>query len=457
MYRLLLLLALATSLSACQPEVQDTQRPPNVVIIFLDDSGYGDFSPFGKTDLATPGVAQLAEEGGIYQNFYVPQAICSASRAALLTGCYPGRTRVFSAHPPRARGLDTIFPTMGEIFQEAGYQTAIFGKWHLGDQEDTRPHRRGFDESAGLMYSNDMWKHHPENPVYWGQFPIDFWENGRVSIPDIGHTEQAQLTKWYTERAVDFIQRQKDQPFLLYVPHSMPHVPLYVSEAFDGKSGQGLYADVLLELDWSVQQLNQAIKEQGLEDNTIIIFTSDNGPWSAYGNHAGQTPFREAKATSFDGGIRSACIIKYPPAIEAGSRSEQTFCSIDLLPTLCNLTGVPLPEQPIDGADVWPVITGEPGAQSPQDYYAFSTDAQFQGVISGDGRWKLHLPHAYRTLVADGADGLPGRYEQRQIDTALFDLRADPYETNNLWDQSSVVGQRLLQYAEAHREQFYGK
>lgn len=455
MSRLILFLFIAL-LFACQPEPTPS-TPPNVVIIFLDDSGYGDFTPFGKTGLETPGVAQLAAEGASFENFYVPQAICSASRAALLTGCYPGRTKVFSAHPPKARGLDTIYPTMGEIFKAAGYSTAIFGKWHLGDQEDTRPHKRGFDESAGLMYSNDMWKHHPEAPEYWGQFPIQYWENGKVTIEDVGHTEQAQLTKWYTEKAVDFIKRKKDQPFLLYVPHSMPHVPLYVSEAFEGKSGQGLYADVLLELDWSVQEINQTLKDNGLEDNTVVIFTSDNGPWIAYGNHAGITPFREAKATSFDGGIRSACIIKYPPAITPGSRSDRTFFSIDLLPTLATLAGVSLPDQAIDGKDIWPLITGQENATSPQEYYAFSTGRNFQGVISGDGQWKLHLPHAYRTLVEDGRDGLPGKYEQRQIDTALFNLREDPNETYNLLRKEPEVARRLLEYAAAHQSNFYGE
>jgi arylsulfatase A-like enzyme len=235
----------------------------------------------------------------------------------------------------------------------------------------------------------------------------------------------------------------------------MPHVPLYVSEAFEGKSGQGLYADVMLELDWSVQSINQALKDNGVEENTIVIFSSDNGPWIAYGNHAGETPFREAKGTSFDGGIRSACIIKYPPAIEAGSYSERSFFSIDLLPTLCTQAGVPLPEQPIDGADVWPLITGQKDAESPQDYYAFSNGNQFQGVMSGDGQWKLHLPHAYRTLVEAGTDGQAGKYEQQQLDTALFNLRRDPSETINLLKEEPEVAKRLLDYAAQHRAQFY--
>lgn len=229
---------------------------------FLDDSGYSDFNPFGQVEIETPHVQQLANEGVSFTNFHVPQAICSASRAALMTGMYPGRTKVFGAHGPREKGLDTIFPTMAEIFQKAGYKTGIFGKWHLGDLPETRPHNRGFDESEGLMYSNDMWKHHPVNPDYWGRFPIEYWKNGVVTIKDIGVEEQKQLTKWYTESAVDFINRNSKKPFLLYIPHSMPHVPIFCSKEFEGKSGKGLYADVILELDWSVGQIMSALKKE---------------------------------------------------------------------------------------------------------------------------------------------------------------------------------------------------
>ncbi len=444
---------------SCQTQQEETleKAPPNVVIIFLDDSGYSDFEPFGQETFKTPGVTELAAEGCTYTNFYVPQAICSASRAALLTGSYPGRTKVFSAHPPKARGLDTIYPTMGEIFQAGGYSTAVFGKWHCGDQEDTRPHNRGFDESCGLMYSNDMWKYHPENPEYWGQYPLQFWENGQVTIEDVTDKEQAYLTKWYTEHAVDFIQRNKDNPFLLYVPHSMPHVPIFASEEFQGKSGLGLYADVMLEIDWSVQQINQALKDNGLEDNTVVILTSDNGPWVSYGNHAGTTPFREAKGTSFDGGIRSACIIKYPPNIKAGSTSDRTFFTIDLLPSLAHLAGIELPEQAIDGHNLWNYIWGDPRAKNTHEYYAFSNNRNFEGVMSGDGHWKMHLPHNYRTLDTDGGDGIPGKYRQEKTDTVLYHLHVDPMESANLWKKVPTMSQQMLSYAIEHKEKFYKK
>jgi arylsulfatase A-like enzyme len=302
----IIFILIASSTFSCKYK-QDNVEKPNVVIIFLDDSGWADFRPFGETAYPTPNVQQLSKEGCRFNNFYVPQAICSASRSALLTACYPGRTKMFGAHAPRARGLDPKFATMGEIFQKNGYRTAIFGKWHVGDQPETRPFSRGFDESCGLMYSNDMWKFHPENPEYWGKYPLQYWEGDSVTIEDVTAEQQRNLTKWYTEHAVDFINRTDDQPFLLYVPHSMPHVPIFCSEEFKGKSGKGLYADVMMELDWSVGEICKALKDKGLEENTIVIFSSDNGPWISYGNHSGNTPFREAKATSFE--VESARLV----------------------------------------------------------------------------------------------------------------------------------------------------
>ncbi len=428
---------------------------PNVVIIFLDDSGWSDFNPFTKNDYPTPNVDRLAGEGTSFKQFYVPQAICSASRAALLSGCYPGRTKVFGAHGPGARGLDPAFATMGEVLQKNGYTTAVFGKWHIGDQPETRPWNRGFNESCGLMYSNDMWGNHPENPEFWGKHPLQFWENDSVSIANVDSADQRMLTTWYTEHAVNFIRRHKDEPFFLYVPHNMPHVPIFCSDKFLGKSGKGLYADVIMELDWSVGEIMKALKESGVEKNTMVVFTSDNGPWIVYGNHAGKTPFREAKATSFDGGTRSACIMKFPGQIPAGAVSDQAFCTIDLLPTICHVTGTSLPSGEIDGKDVTDLIMGKDGAVNPHDYYAFSTVNHFESVLSGDGHWKLHLPHNYRTLETAGKDGMPGRYKQDSIRLSLFDMTTDPYETENVLDKYPDVATRLEGYAAQHAEKFY--
>jgi arylsulfatase A-like enzyme len=431
------------------------RKKPNFVIIFLDDSGWADFHPFSSPAYSTPNVARLASQGCRFNNFYVPQAVCSASRSALLSGCYPGRTKVFGAHPPGARGLDPSFATVGEVLKTAGYRTAVFGKWHIGDQPDTRPPARGFDESCGLMYSNDMWEFHPEHPEAYSKSPLHFWENGRIKIERVTKEHQPMLTTWYTEHAVDFIHRNKHDPFLLYVPHSMPHVPLFCSEKFKGKSGAGLYGDVMMEIDWSVGEITKALKTAGVEKDTLVVFSSDNGPWISYGNHAGKTPYREAKGTGFDGGTRSACIMRYPGHIKAGTASNRAFCSVDLLPAMARLAGAALPKNPIDGLDVWDLITGKPGAKNPHEYYPFCTGRTFEGVISGDGRWKLHVPHEYRTLVEAGRDGKAGKYRQARIELSLFDMERDPFETTNVIDRFPDVAARLQGYAEQHRKEFH--
>ncbi len=436
-------------------EISQNRKPPNFVVIFLDDSGWADFKPFGDPGYQTPNVHKLAKDGCRFNNFYVPQAICSASRASLLTGCFPGRTKVFGAHGPNARGLEPKFATIGEVLKASGYKTGIFGKWHIGDQPETRPAARGFDESCGLMYSNDMWKFHPENPEYWGKYPLQYWENGEVTIDDVTDREQKMLTTWYTEHAVDFINRNKNDPFFLYVPHSMPHVPLFCSDKFNGKSGQGLYADVMMEIDWSVGQIVETLKSNGLEDNTVVILTSDNGPWISYGNHAGKTPFREAKGTSFDGGIRSACIMKYPAQIKPDTISEKTLCSIDIFPTICHLADAGLPMNEIDGKNVWSLITNKADTKNPNEYYAFSNGKNFQGIISGDGKWKLHLPHNYRTLDKAGMDGEAGKYRQGHIELSLFDMENDPNESTNVIDKYPQEANRLIQIAEQHKNRFY--
>ncbi|MDP2996767.1 MAG: sulfatase-like hydrolase/transferase [Bryobacterales bacterium] len=430
-------------------------KPPNFVIIFLDDSGYSDFRPFGQPAYPTPNVERLASQGCRFNNFYVPQAVCSASRSALLSGCYPGRTKVFGAHPPGARGLDPKFATMGEVLKTGGYRTAVFGKWHIGDQPDTRPPARGFDESCGLMYSNDMWEFHPENPKAYSKFPLHFWENGKVKIERVTKEHQPMLTTWYTEHAVDFIQRNKSNPFLLYVPQSMPHVPLFRSEKFKDKSGAGVYGDVMMEIDWSVGEIAKSLKSAGVEDRTLVVFTSDNGPWISYGNHAGKTPYREAKGTGFDGGTRSACLMRYPGRIKAGSVSKRALCSVDLLPTIAHLAGAALPKNPIDGRNLWDLISGKRGAVNPHEFYPFCTGPNFEGVISGDGRWKLHLPHEYRTLVEAGRDGAAGKYRQAAIELSLFDMEKDPLETTNVIGKFPEVAARLKGYAEQHKREFY--
>lgn len=430
-------------------------KRPNFVIVFLDDSGYADFHPFGTPSYLTPNAVKLAAEGCRFTNFHVPQAICSASRSALMSGCYPGRTKVFGAHGPRARGLDPSYATLGNVLQSAGYKTAVFGKWHIGDQPDTRPPARGFDESCGLMYSNDMWEYHPQHPENYAKYPLQFWENGKVIIDRVTPADQTSLTSRYTAHAVDFIRRHKENPFFLYVPHSMPHVPLFCSGRFKDKSGAGLYGDVMMEIDWSIGEITKALKEAGVEENTLVLFTSDNGPWTSYGNHAGKTPYREAKGTSFDGGTRSACTLRYPGKVKAGSTSTRYWSTVDVLPTFAKLAGATLPSNPIDGRDVWALISGKPGARNPHEYYPFSTGPNFEGVVSADGRWKLHLPHPYRVLVKAGNDGAAGEYRQEKIGLSLFDMEKDPFETTNVIEKHPKEAARLQAIAERHRQQFF--
>ena len=451
----ILFLIFASGCAEVSSESGPDYSKPNIVLIFLDDAGFGDFQPFAETRYPTPNVSRLAEEGRRFQNFYVPSAVCSASRAALLTGTYPERSGMFNAHAPRQRGLDPDYVTLGEMLQDQGYVTAAFGKWHLGDQEDTRMHVRGFDETSGIMYSNDMWADHPENPDFWGQWPLQYWENGVVTIDSVTAADQPHFTTWFTENSVDFINRNSERPFFLYVPHPMPHVPLFVSEKFEGASGTGLYGDVMMELDWSVGQIMDALEENGVRENTIIIFTSDNGPWLSYGNHAGQTPYREGKGTSFDGGIRSPLVISYPGHIEPNSVSHDTFFSIDFMPTLAGLTGAQLPDYEIDGKDVWSLITGE-NTENPHDYYAFHFNQQLEGVFSGDGKWKLLLPHSYRTVLRGAVDGAAGVYRQVLIEEPLlFDMVHDPYEKINVIDDYPEIARQLMQYAEQHNAKFF--
>jgi arylsulfatase A-like enzyme len=422
--------------------------------MFLDDSGWADFRPFGQTPYPTPNVEQLSREGCAYHQFYVPQAICSASRASLLTGCYPGRHKIYGAIPPRARGLDPSIATIAEVLKPADYVSGVFGKWHIGDQDETRPPSRGFVESSGLMYSNDMWKHHPQSRNF-DDFELQFWRNGKIEIDDVSPDQQRSLTTLYTKHAVDFIDRHQDKPFFLYIPHNMPHVPLFCSDKFEGKSGRGLYADVMMEIDWSLGEITKTLEATGLAEDTVVVFTSDNGPWISYGNHAGTTPYREAKGTGFDGGTRSACVMRSPGEIPQGSVSHQAFCSVDLLPTFADLAGADLPKSEIDGVDVWDIIRLKPDAANSHDYYPVSTGRNFDGVVSGDGKWKLHLPHKYRSLAEAGNDGQPGRYENAFIELSLFDLEADPYETTNVIDDHLEIAAALQAFAEAHRDKWW--
>lgn len=429
---------------------------PNIVIIFIDDQGYADIGPFGAKGYRTPNLDRMAEEGRKFTNFHVPQPVCSASRAGLLTGCYPNRIGISGALGPHdRRGLAPTEMTLAELVKQKGYVTGMAGKWHLGAPRDFLPTHHGFDEYFGLPYSNDMWPYHPEAKA--GTFPpLPLIEGDQVIKPALGPEDQDQLTTQYTERAVNFIDRNHDRPFFFYLAHTMVHVPLHVSSKFRGKSQQGLYGDACMEVDWSVGEVRAALRRNHLEEKTLVIYTSDNGPWLSYGNHAGSAgPLREGKGTNWEGGTREPCLMEWTGHIPAGTTSDTMLMTIDLFPTLAHLIGAKLPDHPIDGLDVWPIISGPAGAPNPHQGYAFYYEQnQLQAVTSSDGRWKLQLPHTYVTLGGrpGGRDGIPAKYERRKVEQPeLYDLQADIGEGKDIAAEHPEEVKALQDYAETVR------
>ncbi|MFN0085981.1 MAG: sulfatase [Blastocatellia bacterium] len=440
----LLLYAVAQGATASQR----AERPPNIVIVFADDLGYGDVGSFGAKGDKTPNLDRMAAEGVRLTDFYVAQAVCSASRAALLTGSYSNRVGITGALDHRAKhGISANEKTIADVVKTRGYATAIYGKWHLGHHPPFLPTRHGFDEYFGLPYSNDMWPKHPERPDAYPELPLIENEKVVQLMPD-----QAQLTTWYTERAVRFIEKNRNTPFFLYLPHTMPHVPLFVSDKFKGHSAQGLYGDVIEEIDWSVGQILATLKRLNLDRNTLVVFTSDNGPWRSYGNHSGSAGvFRESKGTSFEGGVRVPFIAWFPGRIPRGRVVRAPAMTIDLLPTVAKLAGAEVPaDRILDGADIWPWLSGKPPARDPHEALYFYWGNELQAIRSG--KWKLHLPHGYQHLEMANNDGKAGRYARREIELSLFDLEKDPGETANAADRNPRVVQRLMQRVEAARE-----
>jgi arylsulfatase len=432
-------------------------RPPNIVIINTDDQGYADVGCFGALGFATPNLDRMAREGRRFSNFHVSQPVCSASRTALLTGCYSNRLGIHGALGPGAKhGIADGEMTLAQLLKQKGYATGMAGKWHLGHHRQFLPTHHGFDEYFGLPYSNDMWPHNPEAKP--GDYPpLPLIEGDRVIDPDVSADDQRTLTTRYTERAVEFIAHHKGVPFFFYLAHTMAHVPLGVSDKYDGKSRQGLYGDVIMEIDWSVGQVVKALKDAGVERDTLVIFTSDNGPWLSYGDHAGSAvPLREGKGTCWEGGVRVPCLMQWPGIIPADTVCDAMLMTIDLFPTIASLVGAKLPEHRIDGLDVWPLLSGEANAKNPHDAYVFYYhENDLEAVVTGDGRWKLQLPHTYRTLASrpGGHDGVPAKYEYRTLDRSeLYDLENDISETTNVAAEHPEIVHRLLEYVERARD-----
>ena len=444
---------------------------PNIVLIFADDLGYSDVGCYGANGIKTPNLDRLAAEGTRLTSFYVAQPVCTASRAALMSGCYANRISLFGALNHQSNvGIAESELLLPEVCKAQGYATAIFGKWHLGHRDQFSPLKHGFDEFLGIPYSND---NGPLHPIVRDIPSLPWIDGDKVVELD---PDQSQFTRRLTERAVGFIEKNKNRPFFLYIPHIMPHVPIFASDEFRGKSELGLYGDVIEELDWSVGEILAAIKRLGLDDNSLVIFTSDNGPFLSYGNHAGTArPLREGKLTTFEGGVRTPCIMRWPGKIPAGRTSNEMASTIDLVPTIARLTGGKLSDNRIDGLDIWPLISGDgksPRDTSPRDTFYYYAGDELQAVRSGP--WKLHLPHEYLTpAVPAGKDGKPANFANlkpesmqqsglrgiasrhgyliRKLELSLYNLEDDIGESTNMADKQPQIVARLLDLAERAR------
>jgi arylsulfatase A-like enzyme len=465
---LLLLLAAGASALGCAttsgPAGNAAIERPNVVIIFTDDQGYGDVGAFyAQAPTFTPNIDRMAAEGTRFTDFYVAQPVCSASRAALLTGCYANRLGIHGALGPNAKhGISAEETLLSEICKSRGYATAIYGKWHLGHRHPFLPLQHGFDEFHGIPYSNDMWPLHPDYinlpegaaKRKRGYPDLPLLEGNGIAKAVVTPDDQREFTTGFTDRAVDFIDRNADRPFFLYVPHPMPHVPLFVHEDNEGATGAGLYGDVMHEIDLSVGRILDALRRNGIDERTLVIFATDNGPWLSYGDHGGSAgPLREGKGTTFDGGVRVPCVMRWPGTIPAGRVCREPVMTIDLLPTIAGFIGGDLPPLPIDGRDAGDLVLGVPGATSPQEAYFFYYHRNHLEAMRS-GRWKLHFPHKYRTMKGrePGAGGTPGRYDySATTGLALYDLSRDIGETRDVAAEHPEVVARLSALADAMR------
>lgn len=439
---------------------QQKSSSPNIVLIFMDDLGYGDLSCYGALDIHTPNIDRLASEGIRFTNFLSSQAVCSASRASIMTGCYANRVGMSGALSPKSKvGLAPEEMTIAELLKQKNYATAIYGKWHLGDAKEFLPLQQGFDEYIGIPYSNDMW------PVNYNGQPADsnsfkakyppLWvlKNNEQWIQIKNLEDQSTLTERYTVAAENFIKKNKNKPFFLYLPHSMPHVPINASAAFRGKSKQGLYGDVIQEIDASVGRVLKTIKENGLDNNTIVILTSDNGPWINYGNHAGSTGgLREGKGTSFEGGQRVPGIIRWKGKIEPNVVSNQLASTIDLLPTIAAITQTSLPHQKIDGVSILPILKGDKNASPRKTFLYYYRKNSLEAVRMDN--WKLVFEHPGRSYLNQlpGVNGYPGiAPENTSIKMALYDLRRDPAENYDVKEMYPDMVKQLEALAEEAR------
>lgn len=456
--------AVLTAAMACYPAFATPKpKPVNIIVVFIDDMGYGDLGCYGATGYKTPNLDRMAAQGVRFTNFVSAQAVCSASRAGIMTGCYPNRVGISGALMPDSKvGLNPDEETIAEILKPQQYKSIAIGKWHLGCLKEFLPLQQGFDEYLGLPYSNDMW------PVNYDGTPITKESKGRKygypPLPLIEGNEpvkllntlddQSELTTIYTERAVRFITENKKNPFFIYLAHSMCHVPLAVSSKFKGKSEQGMFGDVIMEIDWSVGEIMKSLEANGLTKNTLVVFTADNGPWLNFGNHAGSAGgLREGKGSSTEGGQREPCIMKWPGHIPEGIICNKLASTIDLLPTFAGITHSELPKKKIDGVNILPLMLGDAEANPREAFLYYYRKNSLEGIRKGN--WKLVFAHPGRTYhgFKPGNDGFPGgTNENFNFEEGLYDLRRDPGEQYDVKEQYPEVVAELKKLAEQARE-----
>jgi len=397
-----------------------SEKQPNFIIILCDDLGYSDLGCFGSTLISTPNLDRMAAEGMKFTDFYAAAPVCTPTRAALMTGCYPLRVSLPTViNYSHKIGISSREKTIAQTLKPRGYATACIGKWHLGWQKEFLPPRHGFDYYFGLPYSNDMKYNDQAVPLIRGEEIIE--------QPAVLET----LTERYTDEAISFITKNRNRPFFLYLPHTFPHTPLAVSERFAGKSKRGLYGDVVECIDWSTGRILDTLKKLGLDDNTLVIFTSDNGPWLIRGKDGGSAlPLRGGKGSTWEGGMREPCIMRWPGHISAGTSCSEVASVMDLHPTLASLAGTSMPaDRIIDGRSIRPLMMGEKGAKSPHEAFFYYRLEQLQAVRSG--RWKLVLAHRDMNDKVD-------------VPQSLYDLQTDIGEKTDVSATHPRIVKRLL-------------
>lgn len=410
-------------------------KKPNFIIIFVDDLGYNDVGAYGSKLHRTPNIDRMAQEGMQFSNFYVTSGVCTPSRSSLMTGCYPKRINLHESEkgqwvlfPGNQRGINKDEITIAEILSEQGYATGIVGKWHLGDQPEYFPLNHGFDTYYGIPYSNDMGMMNGVGKVVrnrgYPPLPL-FRDNDIIEL----EPDQRLITQKYTQEARKWIRKHKDEPFFLYFPQTMPHAPQFSSENFEGKSANGKWGDAVEEIDWSVGEVFKELKAQGIDDQTMVVFLSDNGGAMNWG--ASNYPLRGGKGTTLEGGQRVPFIARWPKQIPAKNLNDQLATSMDLLPTIAKLAGGHAPtDRVIDGKDIWPLLSGKSNAPSPHDAFYYYYRGQLEAVRSGD--WKLTVA---RSTTRNG--------KTTHYPLALYNLREDIGEATDLASKKPLLVKHL--------------